>query len=888
METFPLVGRSAAVEQVMACVTGADRSGCLVVGETGMGKTALARAVSEVLQGKHPVFGISGTPALSRMAFAVLAPFMAGLETGQEPSQEPVFREMGRFFRLQRDKAHHIPIIVIDDAHDVDPDSRTILARMVAGDMVRLIVLSARSSMPVEFMELWTDGFLGRCDLDPLSPHDVHVLCETVLRGQVLRSVSAMLADMSKGNPLSVVALLRQGRANGSLFERNGVWLQADVPSADVLLSTRLGQEWTRLPREEFALLEAVALAEPLSLEVLTGGGAGSSLDALKSRDLVTISDDHPWLVRLTNPAFSDALRQAVSPVRSSELRHVHGAWAEDMPSEQLVRHVAWALDCGAPLRPDVLVKAAQAGNERFDFRFTLRAAAAMHGSAHLDQIWLETAIAHAHLGHHFAARDRLERLLYESDNLQVLLRAVLWVCLMPLAGGDHGQQRRLNTLLSETATRVAGLRGAESGDNHVDTMRSLIVLLNHLAEGESAEAEKYLDLLAWHTPGIGVRTRVVCLTMLGNLLNAEGRFTEGRTATSEALNLVQEDPTRLRLEYEYVFLNHVKGLLLGGQWDEAAIRLADYRRDSSRNLIYSGAALQLFEGTLAVWQGNVRSGLQELQPAIEGLRNGAHAELVPFGLGVMAYAAALCGEAEFVDECIDTFPPENTCGDKGLYLLGRAYALAAMAVIHRTDDAGQQLSDLAGQAEWNGLLAAKRAALTLAVRVGHTGSASRLAQVTSTLDGPMSEVLQLFARAVMDGAADALLDAAASARREGFSLVAVHCAELAVIILDADADADRARRNAAHLMLRQYRTLLDGPFVLGSYESSRTSRLTSREREILELAYGGQSNREIARSLSLSARTVEGHFYRIFAKLGVNSRAELLASGLLPGLERA
>jgi DNA-binding CsgD family transcriptional regulator len=886
METIRLIGRSAAAEQVIASVTGADRSGCLIVGETGTGKTALAREVLDLLRAVHPVFSISGTPALSKMAFAVLAPFLAGMETGPEPSQELVFQAICRFFRLQREESNHIPIMVVDDAHMVDPGSRTILARMVAGDTVRLIALSARSSMPVEFMELWADGFLGRCDLDPLTLDDVHIICENVLQGQVLPSVSAMLTDMSQGNPLSLAALLRQGRADGSLFERNGVWLAADIPSTDMPFAARLTKEMRRLPRDEYELLETIALAEPLPLEILTHGGVARALDALKSLELITISDNVPRYVRLANPAFSDVLRQAVPAVRSSELRQKHGDLTENMSPEQLVRQVSWALDCGAPLPPHLLVGAARAGNGRFDFRFTLRAAAAMQGSAHLDEMLLETAIAHAHLGHQFAARDQLERVLYESNNPAVLLRTVLWICSMPATGSNPGQQRRLNMLLAGTAERISGLHAGRTVDNHADTIRNLVQLLKHVAEGNSAAAEEALNVLAWHTPGIDLRTQVVCLTMLGSLLTAAGRFTEGRTATSTALDLAQENITQLPMEFEHAFVHHVKGLLLGGQWDEAAVRLANYRRDRSRRLIYSGPVLQLFEGTLAVWQGKVKSGVQQLQPALEGLRQGTYTEFVPFGFGVMAYAAALCGDAEFVDECIESFPPENTCSDRGLYLLGKAYSLAAMAVTRRTDDAAQQLSDLAAQAKSRGLLAAKRAALTLAVRVGCAGSADRLAQLASTLDGPISEVLKVFSLAVMDNDADALLGAAATARREGFYLIAVNCVEQAVVILDGDAD--RARRIAAQSLLRQYRMLLDGPFVLGSYESSRTGQLTPREREIVELALSGQSNREIARSLSLSARTVEGHFYRIFAKFGVNSRAELLASGPLTGLQRA
>jgi DNA-binding CsgD family transcriptional regulator len=42
-------------------------------------------------------------------------------------------------------------------------------------------------------------------------------------------------------------------------------------------------------------------------------------------------------------------------------------------------------------------------------------------------------------------------------------------------------------------------------------------------------------------------------------------------------------------------------------------------------------------------------------------------------------------------------------------------------------------------------------------------------------------------------------------------------------------------------------------------------------------LAAAGLSNRQIADRLSVSVRTVEGHLYRIFAKLGIEHRDQLI-----------
>ena len=52
---------------------------------------------------------------------------------------------------------------------------------------------------------------------------------------------------------------------------------------------------------------------------------------------------------------------------------------------------------------------------------------------------------------------------------------------------------------------------------------------------------------------------------------------------------------------------------------------------------------------------------------------------------------------------------------------------------------------------------------------------------------------------------------------------------------------------------------------------------LSGRERQVIQHVAGGMSNREIAVSLKLSPHTVKNYLFRIFDKLGVSSRTELL-----------
>ncbi|ACY96836.1 MULTISPECIES: response regulator transcription factor [Thermomonospora] len=53
---------------------------------------------------------------------------------------------------------------------------------------------------------------------------------------------------------------------------------------------------------------------------------------------------------------------------------------------------------------------------------------------------------------------------------------------------------------------------------------------------------------------------------------------------------------------------------------------------------------------------------------------------------------------------------------------------------------------------------------------------------------------------------------------------------------------------------------------------------LSAREAEVMDLIATGRSNGEIARQLFLSEKTVKNHVNRIYAKLGVTSRASAIA----------
>lgn len=68
---------------------------------------------------------------------------------------------------------------------------------------------------------------------------------------------------------------------------------------------------------------------------------------------------------------------------------------------------------------------------------------------------------------------------------------------------------------------------------------------------------------------------------------------------------------------------------------------------------------------------------------------------------------------------------------------------------------------------------------------------------------------------------------------------------------------------------------------VVGQISDVQDEPLTERERDILQWAASGLTNKGIGSRLSISDRTVQGHLASIYGKLGVNSRTEAVTRAL-------
>ena len=66
---------------------------------------------------------------------------------------------------------------------------------------------------------------------------------------------------------------------------------------------------------------------------------------------------------------------------------------------------------------------------------------------------------------------------------------------------------------------------------------------------------------------------------------------------------------------------------------------------------------------------------------------------------------------------------------------------------------------------------------------------------------------------------------------------------------------------------------------------SAPRGEFSATEAEIVELVVAGNSNKEVAHALHLSPKTVEWNLSKIYRRLGVHSRTELVAARKRTGL---
>ncbi len=97
---------------------------------------------------------------------------------------------------------------------------------------------------------------------------------------------------------------------------------------------------------------------------------------------------------------------------------------------------------------------------------------------------------------------------------------------------------------------------------------------------------------------------------------------------------------------------------------------------------------------------------------------------------------------------------------------------------------------------------------------------------------------------------------------------------------MEAGADAFIEKSNSPTQIIAALRTLLVTEEEISIEDAATPSgptKLSKRQKQLILMLDQGLSNRDIAEKLEISEHTVKVHFWRLFRRLGVNSRTQAL-----------
>jgi ATP/maltotriose-dependent transcriptional regulator MalT len=261
--------------------------------------------------------------------------------------------------------------------------------------------------------------------------------------------------------------------------------------------------------------------------------------------------------------------------------------------------------------------------------------------------------------------------------------------------------------------------------------------------------------------------------------------------------------------------------------------------------------------------------------------RSPSGVNFLPVCLTGLAHAAALAGDAHAAEAALAEAKHVLSAG-MALFEPELALAQAWMAAV-----AGEQskarglILEVADAAEGSGQYATAVLALHDFARLGGAdGVVDRLSTLASHVEGPLARLCAEHVQALVRHDGERLDQQSDSFWSLGADLLAAEAAaEAAAVHASVGKKASMLAASA------RGRRFLDAceractPALL----TLVAAPLTAREREIGTLAAGGMTSLEIARRLVISARTVETHLQRAYAKLGVASRSDLATVLSLP-----
>ncbi|MFT4125206.1 MAG: LuxR C-terminal-related transcriptional regulator [Gordonia sp. (in: high G+C Gram-positive bacteria)] len=857
---WPLVQREHEHRAIVAALR-EETSVCGVVltGDSGVGKTTLARHVTAGMGGQ--VRWVAGTASARSIPLGVFAHLV-----GPATSADPVtYLAAAREALLAAGNV----VIGVDDAHLLDELSATLLHQLAIDRAVH-IVATVRSgeTVPDAVTSLWKDNHLVRITLSPFTKEQSIELVESVLGGQLEGHSADRMWAASGGNALFLRHLVEGARQADTLRQVNGVWQLRGRAAITSELASLLEARIEQLDDEVLTALKYLSLCEPLNLDVLAEVAGEEAVEHAEIAGLVRIERAGRELdVGFQHPLFGEVIRRRMGFASARRLRGdlvralrsrplstpLHRIRLAELAVESDVAAIDLALLSEAAA--DALNLAQTPMGERF-----ARAALEVGGGPAETEL-LSRALMWQ--GHPDAAEELLTSI--DTRGLDTALRLRVGLQRVGNMFWVMGDADRAAEILEDVRAGVDNphlmriVDGIASAcalfENRIDTAISL---------SDAALAAD--DALPWAVEW-GAFGGMLSRALAGRGTELDSMAVRVRTAERQTDGL---------LRYP-VGIGEILGLTLTGRLDAADAAVARFVSFASAAQYLSWAMSGVLVSAIELARGDCAAVVRRIEQTLATLDGEEFSASWNYPAYIfLAQALSAIGSADRAAAVLDRARARDgrhVAVFRPMRMIAEAWQAAAAGVVSDGIDRAHQAARAAAE---SGQFAIEAEALHTAVRFGDTTSAERLTELAGHLDGPLAGLYAQHAQAVADGDAIELDVCAAELDRLGF------CLSAADVAAQAGALHDRAGKRSATVasaaVADRLAAACGGLRTPALREAAQPLPLTTREREIANLVAAGLTNKQIAQRLTVSVRTVEGHIYRACAKLDVTDRDGIAA----------
>ncbi|MGO4383791.1 LuxR C-terminal-related transcriptional regulator [Specibacter sp. RAF43] len=840
-----------------------------------MGKTTLARAVESALAPTTHVVHLFGSSAETLVPYGSLAMMMARLPAGAAESPTAIIHGIGGL--IHKDANGLDVLLVIDDLPALDPMTVGVIMHMLLSRSAKVLVLVRESNqLPEDLVWLVKDRLLGEMRLEYFSRAEVGSLITKATNTFISESAIGALHKASNGIPLVLQALFHEQVANGSLKLRRGGWVLSgpmNVESTSALaeiVRSRLAREseGVRLAVEKMSLIGRAPL--PIVASVL----GHDAMAEMEERGFLEISTEDRHHAYLRERYVGDIVRNWLAPERMAELFNEISTslrpGLDSLDAHEVMSLAAWTLDAGLGLEPQFGLAAAISAVRHFDPLLALRCTAEIPQGHPLRVRAVQTrSAAYKIMATYGRAVEEL--LAVPPDVIAGLDLADYGSWIISLTGAllwVEGGYARVHEILAQAEARIAA---AETESLHADirAARELVRLAYFEYQVHRGEFADIVDDLVAASEGDDGEFGLNCASLLVPTLTVLGRELEAIALARQIQRKVDGRDAPL-LFSEYYRDGQVNALIWSGQWIECVEMLRDELESMPLPSQYRGGLIELDLGLAHTYAGRGAEAVEVLMAATAQLEVRESNNCLGLAYSALAFAYAQINNEE---ESLRYLAFAGTV-DGPTPWTNRAMAYFFRLMASRWLDDPRAVEKLHDSARED--ITKQRFATASMSLFGGTIHASDkdyalLEEVSLRRQGPMPSISVALARSCRTHDAATALEAAAAAQELKLDAVESRCAVLALDFARENGQNSLAR--AARQRIERLRGGLAMPPIVPQTEGIK---LTQREFQIAKLAKRGLGNRAIADRIGVSVRTVEGHLYQVYIKLGITTRVEL------------